>query len=128
MATDDFGSLAKKCWKITVGLIAEMELISQTDWRALEEYCRHYQRWKRLVTLVEDNGESLTYTDASHNERRCRNPDFSALLDTEKQMAKFETEYGFTPSARARLSIPGNKREDPLDALFAARGQNKGLT
>jgi len=95
-----------------------------TGLRAIEEYCRHYQRWKRLVKLVEDNGESLTYTDASHNERRVRNPDFAALLDTEKQMARFETEYGFTPSARARLTIPGEKREDPLTALFAARGQN----
>lgn len=118
----DLDALGKKCWRTTVDLIAEMELISKTDWRALEEYCRHYQRWKRLLDLVEENGESLSYTDANRNVRKVRNPDFSALLDAEKQMARFETEYGFSPSSRARLSVPGQKREDQLDALFAARG------
>jgi len=83
-------------WKRIAPDLLTLGLLSNLDMAALAGYCQAYSRWK------EAEGKDQTDTAIKYL----------------SQIKRSCSEFGLTPSARAKMSIPGKKDEDEMDELL----------
>ncbi len=115
---------AKKAWTQTVQALETMGILSSADWAALEIYAAAYQQFKECQASIEKRGTTLWSTNKNGADYAMKNPDVAVMAEAVKTLFKVWAEFGLSPSARTRLAVTGEKQQDPLDALFAARGQS----
>lgn len=88
----------KACWKETVANLAALGLLARTDGKALAGFCERWSFYLRVVkalravTGLEDHKTLMTMASAAYRDciRGCQ-------------------EFGLSPSARARVQVPGKK-------------------
>ncbi len=115
---------AKKAWTRTIQAMETLGILSSVDWAALEVYAAAYQTFKECQASIEKRGTTLWSTNKNGEQYAAKNPDVTVMAEAVKTMFRSWAEFGLSPSARTRLSVTGTKKQDPLDALFEARGQD----
>lgn len=97
---------ARAAWQLAVECAPE-GVLTALDAGVLERWARNYALYRKLAKLV-DKGGVVFMADGEPTEKL--SPTFNALIKVQQILAKCETELGFTPGSRARVSA--RKKED----------------
>ena len=83
-------------------MLARLGILTETDSDALSAYCEAFTTWKQAVARIRQFGMVIKVTRAG-----LELPVISPYVKIERhamaQMRAFLTEFGMTPSARARI-------------------------
>lgn len=109
---------AKREWtRVTVEL-DRVGLLTIVDRAELTMYCQHWARWWEAQKIITTEGLSYT-TDKGEVKLR---PEVKSAQEDARLIRNFCADYGLSPSARARMVVPGGKEVDELDELLGASG------
>jgi P27 family predicted phage terminase small subunit len=100
---------AKREWKRIAPELERLGLLTQIDATALAAYCTAYARWREAEEIIAKEG--MTY----ENERLGRiaqRPEVAIARQMMAQVRAFCTEFGLTPSARGRMTMPEAPNDD----------------
>lgn len=97
---------ARAAWQLAVECAPE-GVLTALDAGVLERWARNYALYRKLAKLVE-KGDIVFMKDGEPTPNL--SPAFNALVKVQQILAKCETELGFTPSSRARVSV--RKKDD----------------
>lgn len=102
-----------------VGELSKSYLVTPLDAISLASYCRVYAMWREADKQVQEQG--LTFT-ADNGNVRCH-PAAKLALSLFEAMRRMGAEYGFTPSARSRLTAPkpANEEVDEFESFLEVR-------
>lgn len=98
---------AKLAWKHVVPQLERMGVLTRIDGNALTRYCQLWARWKKAELFVQKHGDVYPLKDES-GRTNCLMP-FPQVAIANKlaaQLTRLEQEFGMTPSARTRISVP----------------------
>lgn len=105
---------AKKEWKRVAPELERLGLLTMVDGAALAAYCQAFARWQAAEREVSKLGS--TYMTSLG--RLAPRPEVAIARQMMAQLRAFCAEFGLTPSARGRMSIPDvadPDEEDPFD-------------
>jgi P27 family predicted phage terminase small subunit len=106
---------AKGEWKRIVPELVVMDLFTKADVSALEAYCVTYSRWQQIEIELSEMDKLFFVTPNGYQQQV---PQINAANKYLAQCKKFMTEFGLTPSARGRMSLPSNEDDDPMAKLM----------
>ena len=124
---------AKQIWKDTVAVLQPLGLIAITDVALLALYSQTYSIWLTLTAELKRDGAFIMVpcTDKTGEPLRdfndkvimepIKNPRMSEMRLLAAQLRLMASDFGMTPSARARLSVP-EKSDDPMTAWENRKG------
>jgi len=111
---------AAKEWARIAPELAQAGLLAHVDRAALAAYCQAWGRWVGAERLLKTHGMIVK----SPNGHLIQSPVLPIANKAMAQMLKFLTEFGMTPSSRARLDVDwSGDGEDasPLSKYVRAR-------
>lgn len=111
---DWMDEVAKTEWARVVPLLTTMGLLGKIDRSALAAYCQSYARWVEAEKVLSEEG-TVTKMESGYSQQR---PEVAIAHKYLDKVKSFCSEFGMTPSARARMSVPGKKDEDAFDEFF----------
>lgn len=116
------GETAKAEWQRVVPELERMGLLTCVDGAALEGYCESYGKWVEMVHFLK-KFEKQGYMFKTPSGYMQQLPQVSMAQRYLAIVKSFCTEFGLTPSSRARMTIPGKAdEEDPMEAFLKKRG------
>lgn len=101
---EHLGEYGRQAWRAHVGEAVRLGMLTQLDRSALESFCELYQLCRVAWEDLEEEGTSVP---GRNKGERKKHPSLTAYTKAKNQMRKWASELGFTPSARARLEVPG---------------------
>jgi len=107
---------AKREWSRIVPELMNIGLLTNVDRTALAAYCQAYGRWVEAEKVIKAKGP-LYKTEKGNI---ITSPMLWVANKAMEQMHKFLTEFGMTPSSRARIAGANIKAEkdDPFESLL----------
>lgn len=108
---------AKAEWKRVVPELNRLGLLTCVDRAALIGYCQSWARYVEAEKFLKDNATTFE-TDKGYIQQV---PQVGIAQKYLKLCYTFMTEFGLTPSARGRMSLPSGEDEDPMEKLFKAK-------
>lgn len=107
--------LARKEWKRIVPELDRLGILTCVDGAALEGYCVAYANMVKAQKTLDEKG--LTFeTDRGYVGQR---PEVNIVNKSLVIIKSFCAEFGLTPSARARMLLPGKpEEEDEMDKFL----------
>lgn len=110
---------ARKEWGRIAKQLDELGLLTQVDRTALAAYCVAYSHWlaanEMLQKPVKEGGGMVVY---SANGYPSVSPHWTASQQASKQMLMYLREFGMTPAARSRLSVPQTEKVQTLGDML----------
>lgn len=99
-------------------MVPELErlgLLTTIDVAALIGYCQSWARFVEAEKFLKDN-DSIFITDKGYMGQV---PQVGMSQKYLKLCQSFMTEFGFTPSSRGRMSIPGVPEDNPMASVLS---------
>lgn len=87
-------------WRRLVAILSEEQLAADTDQALLRAYCCSFGRWRRAHDQVAATGGEVV---KSPNGFPIQNPWLSIANKAQQQMIQLASEFGLSPTSRARL-------------------------
>lgn len=116
VAPDHLSKRAAAVWPILTGKLSAMGVLTTADGHALELLAEAYAEWRDASDAVREHGQ--TYESQTQNGTIIRpRPEVSIASDAWRRVAKMLTDFGLTPSSRAKLST-GSDAPDESEARF----------
>lgn len=112
--------VGKKEWRRVGKELSKNGLLTKIDLMAFGGYCVEYQTWVEAVGKINTFGMMIK----SKNGFPIQSPYVSIARNSLQAMIKIMTEFGMTPSSRARVSVDTEPAVDPA-ADFIERGKIK---
>jgi len=116
---------ARTEWKRVCPELHRLGLLTSVDRTALAGYCVAYSMVVRATKEINsgflyDYQDKKTLEDGKTPElKRSKKPEVGILMDALSQVRLFCSEFGLTPSARSRLSMPSKQpAKDPMEELL----------
>lgn len=97
-------------WDRIVDELIELGLMTNVDVSALGVYCDCYSKYVQATKKLEETGLTTEFTNKSGATNVVPSPYVNIQNKYGDMLKKYLTEFGLTPSARAKLAIP--KKED----------------
>jgi P27 family predicted phage terminase small subunit len=108
---------AKAEWARVAPELEGLGLLTKVDMAALAAYCVAYGRWMAAEKQIAIEGHTFV-TAAGYV---AQHPAVGIANKAMEQIHKFSKEFGLTPSARGRMSVPGKEEQsDPMAKLLGA--------
>lgn len=108
---------AKAEWARVAPELERLGLLTKVDSSALAAYCMAWARWRLAEEALAD-GHGLTFvTEGGYSAQR---PEIGIANRALADIRAFCKEFGLTPSARGRMSVPG--KEEPSDPMAKLLG------
>lgn len=104
---------AKREWKRVAPELERLGLLTQVDMAALAGYCQSYSVWKTCTETLREEGMTYT-TDKGYVGQR---PEVAIAARALADVRAFCVQFGLTPSARARMTLP-EAPDDDADSPF----------
>ncbi len=97
---------AKAAWDHLVPMLVGMGVLTCIDENALARYGRLWSRWRKMEAFIEEKGEMYTLL-GDDGQVRCFQqwPQVAIAHRLALQLTKLESEFGMTPSSRARIQL-----------------------
>lgn len=111
--------MAKREWKRVAKDLHTCGLLTGVDRAALAAYCVAYGRWVAAETLLQRGSAPLV--SVSEKGYVYPHPLLAVSNKAMELMHKFATEFGMTPSARARLTVQNTKPVDEFEEFVNQR-------
>lgn len=110
---------AKVAWARFAPVLAGMGVLTEADTFALERVCEVYVEVRQLQEALRRRGARsyLTVTEGGGKMVRAF-PEVAMLADADRRFRGWLAEFGLTPAARSKVSIPPNLDEDPAMRFF----------
>ena len=108
---------AKKEWKRLAPALEAMGVLTMADLSAFAGYCQAFARWKEAEEFISQHG-TIFKTPSGYVQQV---PQVSIAQQYLKIMQSFCTEFGITPSTRARIiagDAKGGDPDDPMERLL----------
>lgn len=116
------GPIAKKEWRRVVPELERLGLLTVVDGAALEGYCESYSKWVELSQFLK-KFEKQGYMFKTPSGYMQQLPQVGMAQKYLVLVKAFCSEFGLTPSSRARMTMPGQLDEDdPMEALLRKKG------
>lgn len=101
---------AKACWREIVPQLHDMQVLSLIDRQALANYCQVWSRWRKAEEFLQKHGDALPIKDESGNLKYLAQfPQVAIARNLLTILNRYQAEFGLTPSARTRISVPHQK-------------------
>ncbi len=107
---------AKAEWKRITAPLEKLGLLTLVDGAALSAYCQCYGRWVAAEKLVTAKGLTLK---AGQTGYRQISPEVTVSLKYLTHLQALCAEFGFTPSSRSRMTLPGEPSDDEMGDLLS---------
>jgi len=119
---------AKKEWRRTALILHDMGVLSLVDRAALASYCQWWARYVEAERHIAEEG-SVVDRVTTQGATTAANPWIGIRSDAMKHLRALASEFGFTPTARGRISV-GKKSDakDPLEKWMHERQQRRQRT
>ena len=103
-------------WRRLTKELGALGMTTGMDWQALTTYCVAHQLWREALRHVLDQGSMVR----SPKGFPLQNPYMAVVNKQAELMLKLAGEFGFTPSARARMGMALDEitETDPAEAFF----------
>ncbi|AEH46782.1 phage terminase small subunit P27 family [Parageobacillus thermoglucosidasius] len=105
--------LAKKEFKRIVSELSELGLITNVDIVALATYCDAYSDYVKCTKLIQEEGMMVEYTNKAAETNKVPHPLLTKKKQLFEQMKAVASEFGLSPSARAKLAMPKKEEKEP---------------
>lgn len=105
---------AKREWRRVAPELRRLGLLTVVDRAALAGYCQAYSRWRAAEERVRDGELTFTTQTGFVGVR----PEVAIAQKSLALVRAFCHEFGLTPSARARMTVPERPADGGLDALL----------
>lgn len=108
-------------WERLAPELARLGLLTVIDLSAFEMLCRAYSQWRKIDAEIKGLKSLYFQTPSGYIQQV---PQVSLAGRYYKQYKDLATEFGLTPSARGRMSLPSgdNGVVDPMEALLNDTG------
>ncbi|HDW3058686.1 phage terminase small subunit P27 family [Bacillus cereus] len=103
-------SVAKKEFKRIAGELLELEVMTNIDVNALALYCDAYADYMACTKIIQEEGLLVEYTNKAAETNKVPHPLLTKKKQLHEQMKAIGVDFGFTPSARARIVMPRAKK------------------
>lgn len=121
----ELNEAAVAIWDHVAGELHGMGLLTAIDDAVLVTYCQSYATYLQLIRDVEVEGITVTHVQKNGVEENKINPKQVEARLLGAQLRAMASEYGLTPSARARLEIkPPNEEESKIKKFFREKAVN----
>lgn len=113
--------LAAEEWRRLAGLLDGMNLLTESDLKALETYCTAYHAYRETSEVLADEGYTYETVSRDGSVMNRKRPEWEVCNAAIGVMNRIGAEFGLTPSARVRLDGAGAKpdTENDDDAFMA---------
>lgn len=98
--------IARERWQFVVTQLTNMQLQSLVDGPLIEQYCRAYSQWRKMLKLIDEHGYTVSTSDGAEKVSPYVTIEGRLWDQMERALGKF----GFNPSARSSLYV--QKRPD----------------
>lgn len=95
-------------WQRIVPLLDRMGLLTYVDRAMLVVYCEAWSRYMAATQVVQEEGVVIE----SYKGTFVRHPAALVAKDAEQIMRQCCSEFGLSPSARSRMTVPGGEEVD----------------
>lgn len=110
---------AKKEWRRVCKELEELGLLTNIDITALAIYCDAFSKLLQANSEIESRGMFVEYTNKAGATNIIENPAVRTANKYADIIRKMCAEFGLTPSARAKLTLPKEEEEeDPIKNRF----------
>lgn len=103
---------AKREWRRVAPELEKLGLLTRVDRAALAAYCQAYARWRQAEEVLEREGLTCEHTNKAGATNVSLRPEFFVAQKYLQVIKGFCVGFGLTPSARARMTVPGTEREE----------------
>ena len=114
--------------RVANGLVV-MGIIAGIDQAALAAYCMAYSRWRHAedeIAKLREKGEINALVLKTVSGNWIQQPLIGISNKAAGDMVRYASEFGMTPSARARLAIdPGKGKQGKFEGLISVTGGKK---
>ena len=110
----DFDKKAMQVWNISTKALFNIGLLYGEDIQKLEQYCRYCSLSLKAKLILDKQGIILKEVNQGGHEYHTKNKWWSIMMEADKQMIKLSQEFGFSPAARTKISMP-TKQDNDLD-------------
>jgi len=98
--------LAQQMWETVCPSLCKAGILSVEDAHNLEAFCVEYARWREAVTHYKAKGPVVTGATGGP----VKNPAGTVINETLRNISRFGSELGLSPSARSALIDPGKQK------------------
>jgi P27 family predicted phage terminase small subunit len=103
---------ARKAWDELVPMLEAMGVLTRVDGNALARYCRLWSRWRKAEAFIDERGEMYPLKDDAGKVKCFQQwPQVAIAHRLALQLTKLEAEFGMTPSARTRIQLAPQAKE-----------------
>jgi len=111
--------VAKLEWNRVAPELHRLGLLKGLDLQPLAIYCQSYADMRKAQEELNKHGLTTVHVNKAGEENLVVRPEHYVVQACVKQIKAFCTEFGMTPSSRARLMLPSEKTaDDPLENLI----------
>jgi len=100
-------------WERVGPYLVTQRLLTQADLLAFSAYCANVDLMIESLLDIQKNGHTIIGTRG-----HVRNPALASFTQAVTSMRALATEFGMTPSSRARMRLPGDDGESLADLLL----------
>jgi P27 family predicted phage terminase small subunit len=106
---------ASKEWERVVDELVELGLMTNVDVSALAIYCDTYSKYVQATEKLNQGELVVEFTNKTGATNLVPSPYINIQNKYADIIKKFLNEFGLTPSARARLSLPKQEEKEPSE-------------
>ncbi len=103
---------AKVEWMRVAPELNRLGLLTRVDRAALAAYCQSYARWQEAETILSSEGITCEYTNKNGSTNTTLRPEVLVAKQYLQFLRAFCSEFGLTPSSRARMVLPKDEEDD----------------
>lgn len=108
---------AQREWKRIVKELRAMNLLTHADGDSIALYASSYALWIEASAKLASEG-MVVYTEKGYP---VLNPHLSVINSAVRTMKALLIEFGMTPAARSRISIPNQNQNDEFDDFLRSK-------
>lgn len=94
-------------------LLKEIKLITEADIVQLATYCDAYADYVECSKIIQEEGLMVEYTNKAAETNKVPHPLLTKKKQLFEQMKAMASEFGLTPSARAKIALPKKEEKEP---------------
>lgn len=107
---------ARREWNRITRQLVDLGVLTQVDRAALAAYCQCWERWVQAeAEMRQPDFRMITTTD---NGYPVVSPWLNVANNAMKQMLRYLTEFGMTPSSRSRVTVAAPEETDPYEEFL----------
>ncbi len=105
---------ALKEWGVVTSELESKNMLYGVDLSLLAAYCNEMATYWECQEVIRNEG----YFDVSPNGLKVKKQEISTGRDALDRAIKLATQFGFTPSARTKISMPKQQPKDVIDGIL----------